>query len=214
MSEHLEKLAEQPLWKLALGWAGASVLLCAGWYTLYYSDAVDAQAQEKNTLAAVKQEREELEGKLAGFEEEMEKAAQSQKEIDAVLEELPMSTASVDHMMRTFQQQGRLVGLNFNQWSPRPETKEQYYAKTSVAVTASGSWNQLAEFFRRVSELKKIVSIHDLNLSSARSGKGNSGEQSNALQIRFTATAYRFLTDEERKASRTKGKSRKRRRRG
>lgn len=210
MSLQIEKLAEFPLWKLAATWLGVSALLVGGWYTLYYSDAVDALEQEKRTLSSSAQERSKLESKLAGFEEEMEKAALAQKEIDAILEVLPMSSASVDHMMRTFQQQGRLVGLHFNQWSPLPEQREQYYAKTSVNVVASGSWNQLGEFFRRVSELKKIVSIHNLKLSVAE-GKDEDGRPS--LEITFTATTYRFLTDEER-AGNGEVKASRRRRRG
>lgn len=212
MAIELEKLAEAPVWKLALGWLGVSVLLAVGWYTLYYSDAVEARDQEKQTVARSKAERDELEAKLAGFEQEMEKAARDQKEIDAILEVLPMSSASVDHMMRTFQQQGRLVGLHFNRWSPQPEVKEQFYAKTSVKVEASGSWNQFGEFFRRISELKKIVSIHELKLKA--SGQKGRDEGSPRLSVEFTATTYRFLTDQERSAAQNKEKGHRRRRRG
>lgn len=212
MSLELEKLADVPGWKLALGWLGVSALLVAGWHTLYYSDAVDARDQEKRTVARAKAEREELEAKLAGFEEEMEKAARDQKEIDAILEVLPMSSAAVDHMMRTFQQQGRLVGLNFDRWSPQPEVKAQFYAETSVKVQASGSWNQFGEFFRRISELKKIVSIRDLTLSmGARKGRDQGSPR---LDVSFTATTYRFLTDQERNAQKNGESTRRRRRRG
>lgn len=210
MAIELEKLAEVPAWKLALSWVGVSVLLVGGWYTLYYSDAVDARDQEKQTVARSKAEREELEGKLAGFEQEMEKAARDQKEIDAILEVLPMSSASVDHMMRTFQQQGRLVGLQFNRWSPQPEVKEQFYAKTSVQVESTGSWNQFGEFFRRISELKKIVSIHDLQLRVG-SKKGHE-KGAPRLSVKFTATTYRFLTDQERSGAKQKASKRRRRR--
>lgn len=213
MSVQLEQLAQVPAWKLIAAWVVGALLLTGGWYTLYYSDAITARDQEKQTLKRNKAEREELEAKLAGFEEEMEKAALAQKEIDAVLEVLPMSSASVDHMMRTFQQQGRLVGLNFNQWAPQREQREQYYAKTAVKVKAVGTWNQVGEFFRRVSELKKIVSIHDLSLKVSSGGK-RSGFSSPILTVSFTATTYRFLTDEERKANSGKRSARKRRRRG
>lgn len=213
MSLQLENLAQVPAWKLIAGWVVGALLLVGGWHTLYYSDAVTARDQEKQTVIRNKAEREELEAKLAGFEEEMEKAALAQKEIDAVLEVLPMSSASVDHMMRTFQQQGRLVGLNFNQWSPQREKREKYYAKTAVKVKAVGTWNQVGEFFRRISELKKIVSIHDLSLSVS-SGKKKSSATSPILSVSFTATTYRFLTDEERKANAAKLGSHKRRRRG
>lgn len=211
MSLELEKLADLPPWKLALGWVGVSVLLVAGWHTVYYSDAVSERDQEKQTVSRSKTEREELEAKLAGFEQEMEKAAKDQKEIDAILEVLPMSSAAVDHMMRTFQQQGRLVGLHFNRWSPQPESKKQFYAETSVKVDASGSWNQFGEFFRRISELKKIVSIRNLKLNVKNKSSKERGTPD--LTVSFTATTYRFLTDKERSGQKEK-KGRRRSRRG
>lgn len=210
MALQLDKISELPAWKLAAIWAGVSVLLIGGWYSLYYSDAVDARDQEKRTMASTLEERQEMEAKLAGFEKEMEKAALEQKEIDAAMEILPMSPAAVGHMMRSFQQQGRLVGVSFNQWSPQPEERKQYYATTAVKVTASGTWNQLGEFFRRLSELKKIVSIHGLSLSR----RGDSRSSSTELSVSFTASTYRFLSDEERKANGTQVKKSRRRRRG
>lgn len=211
MALQLDKITELPAWKLAAIWAGVSLLLVGGWYSLYYSDAVDQRDQEKRTMASTLEERQEMEAKLAGFEKEMEKAALEQKEIDAAMEILPMSPAAVGHMMRSFQQQGRLVGVSFNQWSPQAEERKEYYATTAVKVKASGTWNQLGEFFRRLSELKKIVSIHDLALARQGSTKYSKAE----LSVSFTASTYRFLSDEERKHNDTQiKKSRRRRRKG
>ena len=198
-SSVIDKVGEIPLWQVAAGWLVVASLGVSGWYFLFYSDAVAARDAAQVSSDASLAEREKMEVKLANFETEMEKAAQAQAEIDESMEVLPLSEASVDHMMRTFQQQGRLVGLVFERWTPGGETKTRYYAKNSIAVSATGTWNQLGEFFRRISEMKKIVNVASLSMrSKGQRGKGSSANDSPLLTIDFQASTYRFLTDEER----------------
>lgn len=210
MASELDRLTKLPLWQLLVGWVFVALLLGAGWYYLYYADAVETRDREANAFTESERDRKKMEEKLANFEAEMEKAAAAQREIDASMEVLPISDASVDHLMRTFQQQGRMVGIAFDRWNPRSEEITKHYARTAVDVDAVGTWNQLGEFFRRISQMKKIVSIHKLRLGTKDKGRrGLDGGVHPQLSIRFEASAYRFLNDDER-AGRTGGKSRRR----
>ena len=57
----------------------------------------------------------------------------------------------------------RLVGLTVQSWTPEGEFKEDYYGRLPIKVAAFGTWAQTGEFFRRVSELDRIVSGQPLD---------------------------------------------------
>jgi Tfp pilus assembly protein PilO len=85
-----------------------------------------------------------------------------------------------------------------------------------IKVQASGTWAQVGEFFRRVSELKRIVSVDGLSLALAEKNTKDKdregGEQHPALKVEFEAATYRFLTDAERESAATTGAKAKGRR--
>jgi type IV pilus assembly protein PilO len=212
MATFLEKVGERPWWQLAAVWVGVAVLATVAWYFLFYTDAEIALEEAHKALSSAKVERQDMETKLANFEVEMEKAAQAQTEIDQAMEVLPQTAASVDHMMRTFQQQGRVVGLVFDSWKPGPEQRLEYYAKSTIAVEATGTWNQLGEFFRKMNEMRKIVSIEKLSITLKNTKtKGSDVGSSPLLTVRFDASTFRFLSEEERSAGVGQQKSSRRR---
>lgn len=215
MASPIDSLSKFPVWQLVLGWFGVALLMVGMWYMLYYADAEEERNTVRGQHAASAQELDELETKLENFEEEMEKAAQAQREIDKAMEFLPLSQASLDHLMRTFQQHFRLAGLTIEEWRPGSEKIEQYYAKRPVDITVRGSWNQVGEFFRRVSEMRKIVNIEDVDVTVDKKTVEKFIASSDILlDISFVAHTFRFLSDEERKRSAGKSATRASRRGG
>jgi type IV pilus assembly protein PilO len=190
---------------MAVAFVVGSGLLGAGWYSLYYSDAVADTEAAENGLAKAKTELTTMEEKLANFETEMEQAAAAEKEIEAAKSILPMSDATVDHLMRKVSQQTRLVGLKVEKWSPTGEKRLDFYAKLPVKIEATGTWHQAGEFFRRVGELQQIVNIEEVKL---KAGKDSGESVHRSLEIDFVASTFRFLGEGERGAP-DEGKRRK-----
>ncbi len=212
MASPIDSIVKMPAWQRALVWFLGAVVLGLIWYFLWYADAVAQRQSAERALAKAEADLVKMQKKLENFEQEQRKAAQMEAEIRKLMEELPTSSATVDNMMQTFQQQARLVGLNVESWTPVGEEKMDYYAKLPVELRARGNWYAVGEFMRRAGEIKKIVSVEDLSLSADRKAKENDPHPD--LEVSFRAATYRFLTDEERMAAAKKASKRRRRRKG
>jgi len=202
MASPVDTLANLPPWQRAVLWVVVGILIAVAWYFVWYSDAVVEREQAEAGLKKAEAQLAEMEKKLENFEEEQRKAAEMEQQIRELMEELPMSPAVVDNLMQTFQQQARSVGLTVESWTPGAEEKLDYYAKMPVKVRAAGTWHEVGEFFRRVTELRKIVSVENLKLKTrADTSRGEFIDGHALLDVEFDASTYRFLTDEERAAA-------------
>jgi len=190
MADRFEILTKTPPWQLAVGWVAVAALLGAGWYFIYYSDAVEQRQNAETSLANSKAELAQVQKKFENFEQEMAKAEDMERQIEEKKRQLPLSAATIDHLMRKFQQQGRLVGVDVANWRPGSEERRDFYAKMPVEVSATGTWHQFGEFFRRVSEMEQIVNIEEVTMLENRS---NDEESAKMLEVTFTASTFRFL---------------------
>ncbi len=190
MADRFEFITKTPTWQLAVGWAVVAALLGAGWYFVYYADAVDQHHNAQMSLDKARTELDQMKTKLENFEQEMAKAEDMERQIEDKKRQLPLSEATIDHLMRKFQQQGRLVGVDVANWRPGSEERRDFYAKMPVEVSATGTWHQFGEFFRRVSEMEQIVNIEEVSMTEANS---RDQEAANTLDVTFTASTFRFL---------------------
>jgi type IV pilus assembly protein PilO len=203
MASRFDVFEKLPIWQVALIWVGAAGLLGVAWYFLYYADAVADRDQAKGAAQAKRDELAELEKKRENFEQRMAEAAAQEKEIQKKMEVLPLTSDSVDHLMSTFGQQGQIAGLAVKDWAPGGEQRMDFYAKMPVEVEAEGTWHQTGEFFRRISELRQIVSIEGLELKPMRGAASGEVGGSPRLSVKFSAAAYRYLSEKERTAGGT-----------
>jgi Tfp pilus assembly protein PilO len=204
MASRIDAITKLPPWQLALLFLGVAGLLGVGWYQLFYVEAVETREAGERGLEKAQAELAAMEEKKANFEQEMQAAAQVEKELEAKRAVLPESDATVDHLMRKFQQQARLVGLNVEKWNPQGESKLDFYAKLPIAIEATGTWHQVGEFFRRVSELQQIVNVEEVSLEVGKDFDGTHP----LLDVEFVAATFRYLPESERGPSDDKARRR------
>ena len=197
MASQLDDLATRPKWQLAIIWALISGLIGVGWYYMYFEDAIKDNEQAAADVKKQSAELARMKERLANFEQEMAQAKAMEQELEEKKRKLPLSSATSDHLMRKFQQQGRLVGVSIENWTPSPEQKLDFYAKMPVDITARGSWLQFGEFFRRVSEMEQIVNIEGVGMELDKTAD----EDRIVLDVRFMASTFRFLDESERSKS-------------
>ena len=147
MANQLDELATRPKWQLAALWAVIAALIGGGWYYLYFEDALKDNEQAAKNVEKQSKELARMKERLANFEQEMAEAKAMEQELEEKKRKLPLSSATIDHLMRKFQQQGRLVGVSIENWTPSDEQKLDFYAKMPVDITAQGTWLQFGEFF-------------------------------------------------------------------
>lgn len=192
----LDQLDKYPGWQLLLAWLLGGALVVGGWYLLYFSDIQAEQEKAKVNLVKASAELEAAKDNLSNYEQRVKEQAARDKELKRKLEIVPVDSSTIDHLMSTFQREARGVGLGIERWSPKPEERHDFYAKIPVEVSAMGSWHEVAEFFRRVSEMKQIVNIEQVKM---RVGKDFGENGFPRLSIEFIASTFRLLTEDERK---------------
>lgn len=214
----MEQFAKLPIWQRIVLFVVVGALVIAGWFFLFYQDAVAAHDAAKQAVVKADVELTRVTKEQENFLERQRKQAEVEAQLQEEVAGLPTSKSSLDNLMQTFQQQARLVGLTVEEWAPEPEQKEDFYARLPVKVRATGTWTQVGEFFRRMYELGRdnkgnkgrIVSVDKLVLTNQSAGKAEAGDGAPLLEISFEAATYRFLTESERTAVDPKKKSRRR----
>ncbi|MEE9382750.1 MAG: type 4a pilus biogenesis protein PilO [Nannocystaceae bacterium] len=208
MASQLDAIRKLPPARLALVWLVGTMLLGAAWYYVFYADAVEGRESAQVAVREANKKLEEIAAKERSFKDDMFAATEAEKQIEAAKLVLPLNASTVDHLMRKFQHEARLVGLSIGKWSPSGEQRLDYYAKLPVEIKATATWHQAGEFFRRVSELQQIVNVENLQMS--RPKKVKAGHP--MLSLKFQASTFRFLSDEERGMQKKRGGKRRRKR--
>lgn len=200
MASALESFDKIPIWQRLMMFILVAAAIVAVWFFVFYQEAVDARASAKTSADTASAELDRVRTEKERFLERQREQAQTEAQLQKKMEVLPMTTASVDNLMQTFQQQARLVGLTVESWTPDPEQKEDFYARLPVKVRATGTWGQSGEFFRRVSELDRIVSVDNVEMKIRAATRDEDVSGPPMLELEFEAATYRFLTEAERSA--------------
>jgi type IV pilus assembly protein PilO len=190
----LDQLEKYPVWQLALAWLLGTALVITGWYFLYFSDAQAAKVQAEAAKVKADADLAAAKDNLSNYEQRVKEQAERDKDLKRQLEVVPVDSSTIDHLMSTFQREARGVGLGIERWSPQAEQRFDFYAKIPVEVTAVGTWHEVGEFFRRVAEMKQIVNIEAVEIKLGKDFEDNGFP---LLEVDFTASTFRLLTENE-----------------
>jgi type IV pilus assembly protein PilO len=190
----LDQLDKYPAWQLALAWLLGGALVVGGWYFLYFSDVVVEKTRAEAGVTKAETDLQAAKDNLANYEERVKEQAALDRELKKTLEVVPVDSSTIDHLMSTFQREARGVGLGIEAWSPQPEQFFDFYAKIPVEVTAVGTWHEIGEFFRRVSEMTQIVNVEEVKM---KIGKDFDDSGFPLIEVDFVASTFRLLTDDE-----------------
>lgn len=100
--------------------------------------------------------------------EEIRRQLPTQKEVPGLLEDITNI--------------GIASGLVINSIALQTERKQQYYIELPILISASGTYHQMGKFVSGIAAIKRIVTLHDFNLSPVGSDQ---------LTISITAKTYR-----------------------
>lgn len=201
-SSSFQSVESLPVWQRLMVWVVVAAAIVAGWWFLFYVDAVAAREAAEQGLGKATTELQRLEKRKENYLEELRQHEERLAKSRENLEILPMSSSAVDNLMETFQHEARQVGLSFDHWTNEPEQRQDVYARLPVKVKARGSWAQIGEFFRQLAEFRKPLSIENVKLEVQDDRTKEDGAPPR-LAIEFEAATYRALSDEERAAAPT-----------
>lgn len=174
------------------------LLLCSAaagaWYYFDTQDqitrleAVESQEMELRTTFETKQKKA---ANLDAYRQQLEEMKES---FGAMLRQLPDKT-EVAALLVDVSQTGLAAGLEFELFQPSGELMKDFYAELPIQIRVTGQYHEFGSFISGLAALPRIVTIHDVNISSVAS-KRRAPKDSVALSLRATVKTYRYLDDE------------------
>jgi type IV pilus assembly protein PilO len=172
--------------KLASWLALAAAVVVLGWFVLLQakSDELDAERAKEPGL------KQDYRGKLAQAVNlpELRKQKQQVEEYVTQLEKQLPGKAEMDALLSDINQAGIGRGLQFELFRPGSVSVKDYYAELPIAIRVAGRYHDVGAFAADIANLSRIVTLHDLSISTALKDSGGG-----TLAMDATARTYRYL---------------------
>lgn len=179
-----------PLLPKIVTWAFVALIMVAlGWFLLLSTahEELDSERAKEPTLKA--DYRNKL-GQAVNLAELRKQKLQVEEYVTQLEKQLP-GKAEMDALLSDINQAGLGRGLQFELFKPGQVVVKDYYAELPISIKLSGRYHDMGAFAGDISNLSRIVTLHNLNITSAP--KDSSG----ALVMEATARTYRYLDPNE-----------------
>ena len=166
-------------------------IIGTGWY---YFDTEDQLIQLKNVERKEQQLRstfEKKQAKAVNLEKYQKQLEEMKQSFGALLRPLPDKT-EVAELLVDVSQTGLAAGLEFELFDPQGENRRDFYAELPIKIKVKGEYHQFGNFISGLATLPRIVTIHDIQISSSEKQKGQ-------LEMEAVAKTYRYLDEESEK---------------
>lgn len=166
-------------------------ILFAGW-------KFDITKQRESIAKLESDEREQIETldrkqkKAANLDALKEQMKEMEQSFGDMVRQLPNKT-EVAGLLIDISQTGLSAGLEFKLFQPRGETPKEFYAELPISISVVGNYHQFGEFVSGIAALPRIVTTHDIAISTTG---GAQGSDSPGLVMNAIAKTYRALEEE------------------
>lgn len=135
------------------------------YYALFYSPLLEDKTRleaQRETLRTEKRSYEAKRQDYLNIRSEVGRLLEKQKENLRILPKKDEIASFLD----AIHTQADLSGLDVKTFEPKAEVPQDFYAKIPVGLAVSGTFHRLAKFFRNVSQMKRIVNIENLAITT------------------------------------------------
>ncbi|MCV2421902.1 type 4a pilus biogenesis protein PilO [Paucibacter sp. DJ2R-2] len=141
---------------------------------------------------------------------ELRKQKSQVEEYVTQLEKQLPGKAEMDALLSDINQAGVGRGLQFELFRPGQVLVKDYYAEQPISLRVSGRYHDIGAFAADVSNLSRIVTLHNLNVLAPTGKEAGSG----TLSMEATARTYRYLdtlevAEQKKLAAKTAGGAKK-----
>ena len=180
-----------PMLPKIVTWAFVAIIMVVlGWFFLLSAahDELDAERAKEPALKA--DYRNKL-GQAVNLAELRKQKLQVEEYVTQLEKQLP-GKAEMDALLSDINQAGLGRGLQFELFKPGQVAVKDYYAELPISIKVSGRYHDIGAFAGDVANLSRIVTLHNLNITTASKDAG-----SGALAMEATARTYRYLDANE-----------------
>lgn len=193
MNELFERFMDMPVRRRVLLLVAGVFLLCLAYaYALYLPRNQEIESKEES-LAAARTDRDRKLALVANLPQARQAVADLNAALKEAVAQLP-DTKEIPDLLSGISAVARESGLEIQQFRQKPETYQEFYAEVPVEILVRGSYWQVEAFFRRVSDLRRIVNVADIGIKAPALIESDPVR----LQTSCAATTFRFLDEAER----------------
>jgi type IV pilus assembly protein PilO len=171
----------------------AALVLGGIYYQFFYADLSDSITSEESSKARLTQELTTYEQRKIEYLAYRNELKQLQEEQRELLRVLPKKD-EIASFMSSIQEQAELSGLELLTFAPDAESFEELYVKIPIKMEVRGGFHSITKFFKNVSELRRIVTVENLNLLPE---PGKDASAPPRLKAKFIAATYRYQNPTE-----------------
>ncbi len=181
-------------WPMAPKMAVALLVVLVTIIVGYVAVLSDEEAALDAERAREPQLRQDYTAKLAqavNLPELRKQKSQVEEYVTQLEKQLP-GKAEIDSLLSDISSAGVGRGLQFELFRPGQVLIKDYYAELPIAVRVSGRYHDIGSFAADVSNLSRIVTLHNLIVLAPTAQNANG-----ALSMEATARTYRYLDPTE-----------------
>lgn len=175
--------------KLATWLLAVVAVVGVAWF-LVLSDADDELVAERAKEPGLKQDYRNKLAQAVNLSELRKQKSLVEEYVTQLEKQLP-GKAEMDALLSDINQAGLGRGLQFELFRPGQVVVKDYYAELPIAIRVTGRYHDIGSFTADVANLSRIVTLHNLTISSARK------DASGVLSMDATARTYRYLDQSE-----------------
>ena len=168
--------------------AVALAMVVVGWFVVL-STAHDELDGERNREPTLKTDYSNKLAQAVNLGELRKQKLQVEEYVTQLEKQLP-GKAEMDALLSDINQAGLGRGLQFELWRPGQVAIKDYYAELPIAIRVAGRYHDIGSFAADIANLSRIVTLHNLTLSTGKDASG-------ILSMEATARTYRYLDQAE-----------------
>ncbi len=186
----------------------AVAAVVVAWFVVL-SDANDALEAEKAREPVLKEDYRSKLAQAVNLPELLKQKRQVEEYVLQLEKQLP-GKAEMDALLSDINQAGLGRGLQFELFRPGQIVMKDYYAEQPISLKVTGQYHDIGSFTADVSNLSRIVTLHDLTIVTPPQAGGAKGGGDGHLVMDATARTYRYLdpaeVEEQKRAAQQAGK--------
>ena len=186
MQQYLDKFGKLPGSTKLLILVAAVALVGFGYYMTFRIPQQELLEGLQGTIQTLTAERDKSAKIAEHLDEYKAEVARLQEDLERAKALLP-NDREIPNLLKSVANLGKKVGLQFLLFRPLPESTRDFYAEVPVEISISGGYHEVALFFAKVGQLKRIVNIQNVTLSSPveKNGKMQVTVSGQAVTFRF-----------------------------
>lgn len=187
---NLKEPGQWPTLPKLVAFLGVMILALALSWFLLLAEVKDQLQSEHDREPTLKQDYRNKLAQAVNLPELRKQKRQVEEYVTQLEKQLP-GKAEMDALLSDINQAGLGRGLQFELFRPGQVAVKDYYAELPISVRVSGRYHDVGAFAADVANLSRIVTLHNLAVTSPPISKD--GSIGGSLTMEATARTYRYL---------------------